>query len=347
MPAGIMYYVDPYFHYHAPYTDRFYYLLYDERTQNDGITRYFDYNALITGTSMQENSSVEEVDRLFGTKGIKVCFSGGSYKEVNDCVIRALRRNRHVLYVFRCLDPVYMADDAGMMRTDLGKYPTYLYDDNPLNDFPYLFNKDLLFSRCIPMIRDYFNGKKGGITSFDQYSSWAGNPKAADWSKPGNTGIQDTEWIMKNEHPGEMTADEKEKMKIKFQTEVTDVADKYPETTFYYYIPPYSIQYWHVLAENNCISHEIEQEKYAVGLLLQHKNIRVFSFISCHDIITNPEYYQDVLHYYPEINEILFQKMEQKECCLQSDNYENFFDLQQEFFEKYDYSRLADVSGQK
>ena len=50
--AYFVFTVDPFFHYRAPDTDRYYYPLNNERSQNDGILRHFDYDALITGTSM-------------------------------------------------------------------------------------------------------------------------------------------------------------------------------------------------------------------------------------------------------------------------------------------------------
>ena len=43
---------DPYFHYHKPFPFVSY-RLYDERYINDGISRHFDYDAIITGTSCQ------------------------------------------------------------------------------------------------------------------------------------------------------------------------------------------------------------------------------------------------------------------------------------------------------
>lgn len=52
--AGITIYVDPLFHYHAP-LGSLQYPLYDERYMNDGIVRHFDYDAIITGSSMTEN----------------------------------------------------------------------------------------------------------------------------------------------------------------------------------------------------------------------------------------------------------------------------------------------------
>ena len=40
--------MDPYFHYHGPFSS-FSYRLYEERYINDGISRHFNYDAIITG----------------------------------------------------------------------------------------------------------------------------------------------------------------------------------------------------------------------------------------------------------------------------------------------------------
>ena len=41
--GGIIYCIDPYFHYHRPHK-AFFYLLNNERSQNDGIFRNFEYD---------------------------------------------------------------------------------------------------------------------------------------------------------------------------------------------------------------------------------------------------------------------------------------------------------------
>lgn len=47
-------YIDPLFHYHKP-LQGYGYPLDNERYQNDGITRNFEYDSITTGTSMVEN----------------------------------------------------------------------------------------------------------------------------------------------------------------------------------------------------------------------------------------------------------------------------------------------------
>lgn len=41
--GSFVYKIDPYFHYHKPDTDDYFYSLDNERSQNDGISKHFDY----------------------------------------------------------------------------------------------------------------------------------------------------------------------------------------------------------------------------------------------------------------------------------------------------------------
>ena len=139
--------IDPYFHYHKPDLNKYYYSLDNQRSQNNGVIKNFDYDALITGSSMTENFKTSEMDHIFAVKSIKVPFSGGTYKEINDNLVFALENNLKLKTIVRSLDYSKIFDDKDLMRTDLGEYPTYLYDSNPVNDVRYLFNKDVVFGR--------------------------------------------------------------------------------------------------------------------------------------------------------------------------------------------------------
>lgn len=75
--------VDPYFHYHKPFSFLSY-RLYEERYTNDGISRHFDFDAMITGTSMAQNFKPSEMDELFGTNAVKETFSGAGYQELSE-----------------------------------------------------------------------------------------------------------------------------------------------------------------------------------------------------------------------------------------------------------------------
>ena len=169
--SSLVVYVDPYFHYHAPKTDQFFYGLYNQRSQNDGILRHFDYDAVITGTSMTENFRTSELDALFGVSSVKTSFSGGSYYEINRSLEAALRRNPNIRLIVRGLDLAMFFDDAHRLRYDLGDYPDYLYDNDPFNDVQYLFEKEIVIASA-ETILNARRGMQPGIAAFDDYSRW-------------------------------------------------------------------------------------------------------------------------------------------------------------------------------
>ena len=101
--GGLTVFVDPLFHYHSP-VDGISYPLSNQRYQNYGIVKQFDYNALITGTSMTENFKTSDWEAAFGGQAIKVPFSGSYLKETSACIQTALESNPQLKYVVRSLD---------------------------------------------------------------------------------------------------------------------------------------------------------------------------------------------------------------------------------------------------
>ena len=144
--GAVTYYIDPYFHSHYPHTDKYSYELFNERYQNDGIIRHFNYDAVITGTSMTEQFKTSEMDALFGTQSIKVPYSGATYKEINDSLRTVLRYQPELKMIVRGLDMNRFVAAPDEMRYELKEYPTYLYNDNPIDDVKYLLNKDAILN---------------------------------------------------------------------------------------------------------------------------------------------------------------------------------------------------------
>ncbi len=269
----LVYRIDPFFHYHKPELNKYFYILNNQRSQNDGISKHFDYDALISGTSMTENFRTTEADMIFGFHSIKVPYSGGTFKEINDNIERALSSNKELTTVIRCLDMgkiLAMADD---MRTDLGKYPSYLYDNNPFNDLKYLLNRDIIFGRAYQMTLDNDKeGFKAGITSFDDYSRWQeAYTFGINTVSPNGVAVKDTEQL-------HLTAEEKGMIKESIDQNVTSVADQYPNVEFYYFYSPYSVVAWNDWKTQGNLYKQLEAEAYVTELILPHENIHLFSF---------------------------------------------------------------------
>lgn len=335
--AGIwVIHVDPFFHYHKPYTSGYYYALNNQRSQNDGILKHFDYNAVITGTSMTENFKTSELDALFGTNSVKVPYSGGSYKEINDSLKSALANNQELKTIIRGLDMSRFMIDKDNMRFDLGEYPVYLYDDNPFNDVKYIFNRDVLFTRVWPMVTE--NDKedfKPGITSFDAYSNWmASYTFGVKTVCPEGVAVQDAG------NPVHLTDEEKKTVLDTARQNITSLAAEYPEVTFYYFFTPYSTAWWKDLAADGTIYKQIEAEELIIKEILQYSNIKLYSFNTLTNITADLNHYKDVSHYGSWVNSLMLKYMKDDKCLLTADNYEQYLAEELDFYTSYDYSQI-------
>lgn len=138
-----------------------------ERYFNDGIVKHFDYDALITGTSMTENFRASECDALFGVNSIKVPFSGGSVTELSDTIRSALQKNPNLKLVICSIDELRLYQEQGYKQYDC---PEYLYDNNYFNDVNYLLNKSILFRYSLAALE--YTQEGHASTTFDEYGFW-------------------------------------------------------------------------------------------------------------------------------------------------------------------------------
>lgn len=338
MIAGTVIYIDPFFHYHKPQVDEYYYEIDNQRSQNDGITRNFEYDALITGTSMTNNFKTSEMDELFDVHSIKLPYSGGTYKEINDNVIKALEHNKNLNIVIRGLDIGKIIEDKDNMREDLGDYPTYLFDDNIFNDVNYIFNRDVIFNRVYPMITAANqDGFEPGITSFDEYDNWMSLCTfGMNTVKPkGVSRISDAK-------PIHLSNEEKEMLQENVRKNVTSVAADHPDVVFYYFFTPYSAIWWLHFANDGGIYKQVESERFLIEELLKYDNIKMFSFNNLTEITTDINNYKDGTHYGEWINSLMLKYMHDGKYQLTEDNYEDYLEKESELYLNFDYNLLND-----
>lgn len=328
--------VDPCFHYHRP-LKCLSYTLHNERMQNDGITRHFDYDALITGTSMTENFKTSEADRVFGLSFIKVPYSGGTFKEIDDGVRRAISYNKELTLVIRCLDYWFLNLDKDIMRTDMGNFPTYLYDRNPFNDVAYVFNREILYWSVTMLLR-YVKTRSGGVDDFDSYANWMSNCTFGSASV-----LQDRGRFAEPSETRRMTEKERRRTVDNITQNVTSLARENPQCTFLYFFSPYSIAWWGSLYEQGDIERRLEIERTAVELILECDNIRLYSFNTEFDWVTDLDNYNDACHYGEWINSRMLVCMKEGKGMLTKDNYLSYLAAEREFYMNFDYNSLFAV----
>lgn len=331
--SGVIAVVDPFFHYHKPLSGLFYHILY-ERNQNNGIVRHFDYDAIVTGTSMAERFKASELDALFGVNSVKVPLSGATYKEINDTLAVALKHHPDTKMIVRPLDMYMFGEDKDKLREDLGVYPDYLYDSNPLNDAPYTLNKEILCELALTSILDYLGGAEGGWTDFDLY------PRIERTVLGRENVLMGRSAFARSPQTQSLTEEDKARIYANAEQNVLALAREYPDTEFYYFFPPYSAVWWGDLLQKGELLKQIEAEQYVIELILQCDNILLFSFNDAFEITTDLNNYSDLLHYAEHINSYILQQMQQGNHRITRGNYLEYLNREREFYTNFDYNSL-------
>lgn len=325
---GIMVFVDPYFHYHGP-VDGLNYRLYSERYINRGIVKHFEYDAVITGTSMNQNFKTSQMDELFGTNAIKVTFSGAGFKEIADNLRVALSSDNEVKYV------LWGIDYLGLYREydwqGYSDYPEYLYDNNILNDVSYFFNKTILFEGLFNTLLMNFQGKE--TTTFDEYSSWGGE---TGWPAISKT-YRRSEKILPKE---ELTEEERNIVAENIIENIVKVAQQYPDTEFLLFYTPYSALYWEDLYRDGILEKQLEIEKTTTELLLECQNIKLYSFVQETKLSDDLSKFRDKEHYMAETNMDIMNWIYEDKGRVTKENYLDIIEWEREHYMNYDYDKL-------
>lgn len=327
--GGVVVYIDPYFHFHAP-LKQFQYPMDNERYQNDGITRNFEYNAIITGTSMTENFKTSEFDRLFSVNAIKIPFAGAKYKEINEALQRAIERNKSIKCIVRGLDGSFLLYDKDMQYRET--YPDYLYDKWLINDVSYVFNKEVLFGNVRDVIDYTYSGQKS--PSFDEYMYWA------DVFTYGRDAILEHYSRGAKQELCSLSTEDVERLEANLEQNVISTIKENPQIDFYIFFPPYSIYYWDELYCCGTIKKQLDAEKYTIKKLVSYENVYMYSFHDEYDMICNPNLYKDKSHYNADINSRILQWMSNGEHRLTEENYEDYCERIEQFYMTYDYDGL-------
>lgn len=319
--------VDPYFHFHMPIKGLQYSYL-NERYLNDGIIRHFDYDAIITGTSMTENFKTSEFDKLFGVNSIKIPFSGATFKEINNALDRAFRVNPEIKTIVRSVDASAINMDKDSMRED-AEYPDFLYDDNILNDIKYIFNLQVSV-RSLAIIIYNLRGMK--TTTFDEYANWS--DQFAYGKLALDEGYVRPEISLEKK---ELTDEEVSKITDNIEENLIVLAKSNPQTEFYFFFPPYSIYWWDSLKREGCLDKQIDIFEKVSELLVIYENIHLFTFFDESEMICNLDNYKDYTHYGEWINSQIMVRMKEGKGELSAENYKRRWEEIRNYYKTYNY----------
>lgn len=288
----LIYYIDPFFHYHKP-VEGFAYVIDNQLTQNPGMAERFDYDSVILGSSMTVNFETDDFRELMGLNTIKLSYSSAYPRDISNITEKVFMpyddgREKNIKAVFLGLDIITYSG-----AVDETKYPVpeYLYDTNVINDVKYLLNKDVLLNYVLrPMIAPE------PVNLSHIYASW--------WTDE----YYDENRVL-NEHEMPEHSDEAmaadafaEPIRDNLDVNIIPYIEAHPETEFYIFFPPYSILFWYDVMVENHLDATLNAYRTVEESLNKYENVRMYFFPADKETVTNLNNYADYSHYHPDIN---------------------------------------------
>lgn len=300
LPMSIVYAVDPMqFFRRAPYEPAF---STNERYQLPGLARNYDYDTVIVGTSMAQNFYPSYADKVLGGRVLKLAMSGSSAHEQFLILNVAIQTGR-VKRVLWGVDQWVFRGPPDRVRDDLGAFPYFLYEQNPLGRFWYLFNGTIL-SQSFDILRDrkrLFGVSDGSVpdawNTFDKFYEFNRSRAVGDYFNPLNfKGLGEASMLASTDLAV---------MEKSFGANLIDVVRSHPGIAFDIYFPPYSIlnaKFYSVYAPE-MYRRMIAFQNVMIRKLMSFSNVRLFDFSDVTEITENLDLYKDMGHYNVSVNE--------------------------------------------
>lgn len=309
--------IDPVFFYHKP-LKAFNYYYDDSFYQGAGIIKNFDYETLITGTSLVQNMKPSTVKELTHGEAVKVPFCGKGTETICNAVEMAVKNQPELKNVIINIDTSLLIAE----NEDSADYPSYLYDKNKLNDVNYFLNKDVFFEKCFSVIKN-----RQEIESMDTAFSSEKQFYFAEFvSKSKVIELPDKD---KNIFYNKIN---------KNLNIIENLISKNPSLNFYFFIPPRNILYLKASAENDQLSCDINAYKIIYERLSKYDNVSISFFQNEVDIIGNLYNYCDGIHFSSRISDFIVRGIFSDSQKLTDENYISELENISRVYSEFDYS---------
>ncbi len=271
--------------------------LYDQESYNNpGIAKNYEYDAVILGTSMVEMSHPSVIDACFGVRSVKLPMRGSYAAQMGWQLTHVLKQ--------RSLKLAILAVDAYSLMgapDDDEEIYDYLWNDNPLDDVNYLFNRDVLLVRVPKMLGNI--GKPLDTKRDDMYQ----------WTDVvfSEQSVLDS-ITFSAQQP--MQEDRLERSTENIVRHLEPSIQAHPETVFKIYMPPYSVGYWYLMTRGGLSEQQFRTRARVCELLLSYPNVEIYDFSSRLEWITHLDHYFDYSHHSGEISDAIMHAMAAGEC---------------------------------
>ena len=343
LAALIVWFFDPFYQYHAPLAGMKA-VLNDRDNQMPGTIRNFSYDSVLAGSSVAENFDSGYLDEIYGCRTLKLIRASGSVADLLYYLEMA-QKNHKLRNVFWCLD-IFALNSSTDVTLLGGDTPRYLHTGAVFDDIPYLFNKEILLEKIpLMLVSEHLEINTGG----NAYN-WARNKvfgadqamRAYDRSGVGETG-----------EIGQKDFSERKELIEDNISLLTGQIGAHPEITYRFLFPPYSMLWWDCAYVNGELAERLYILEEVLSALTEFDNTEIYFFQAEEEIVCDLDNYMDMIHYSPEVNRIMLEKMAAGENRVTRENMREILEKMRNLTERisrediWRYYPVSSEQGQK
>ncbi len=305
------------------------------------INNYNDFDSIILGTCMMENTSSKDAGQKLGGKFINISIEDGTYFE-RAIVLESLFQQHKIKNILFSLD----VGSYYNQHREYSDYPLsqfdYLYDKNFWNDFKVYFNYKYLPCLFLMSKSEKCIGKRNTL---DRPNAWfekkhhsacyggldkwltCKNDSAATTSTIKS--ISETVQHIKNQEKrplGDINATIN-KAKAYIDENIIRLVKKEPNTRFILVDPPYSRIRYAIWKQYNLPKFEVYKAilKYLAEKSDEYQNLEVYSFGE-EQFIDDIAIYKDTVHYHYTINSWMLSAISQRKGLLNKNTIDQYLE---------------------
>ncbi len=275
----------------------------NQRYQNPGLARNYDYETVIIGTSHAENFLPSHALRLLGENSLKLAISGSSAHEQALILGLALKTGR-VEHVVWAMDHIAFKKPPRALGNAASDFPLHLYRLG-LDTFGlYLLSLDSLALSLEALLGRGHRDLESLNTWHDQWE-FSRARVMADWQR--RASILDR--IKLDSTLSYTSTAERSSRSVRFN--LVRLARAHPGVRFDVFFPPYSILAY--LADDRAWERAFEERQaykaFVVEVTADLPNVRVFDFQAIARINHDLDNYKDLEHFSLEISDYILDSL--------------------------------------
>lgn len=300
---------------------------------NPGLAKTYDYDSVITGSSMVENFILSNTSKILKfNKPIKLCIHGATGYEIKMILERAFK-HKEIKNILFGLDLFSYSGEIKAFRNGEKYFPYYLYSNNILDKYKYLVNLDTTKKAISTYIKSLKYKENNPILSYDRMYEWQYRHKKEfghfDWSK---------EWVSIYK----VSKSGKHKVSnfiTSFDYNFLPFIKEQKDTSFTIFYPPYSILAYKRLKQQGKLNAYFKFKMYLASLVEIYPNLKLYDFQVAKEITHDLDNYKDMTHYHQKVNKWMLEQIRDDNYLVTTKNIDKYLQDFEEQIKNYDLNK--------